>query len=135
MMECHIISKTNSVGRGEVAEYFVEIKNGSGEAIVIKSTKSYPLLEHLVLEVRRPDGTTSNRKCGDHLSPGSPTPDLHTIIPGGTLKEGPWKFPGLPDVPAGSPPGLYKIRAIFAYENIKAVSPELQIELKEAKKN
>jgi hypothetical protein len=128
MLECRVLFyKTTKIGvPNEVAVFEVELKNISDKPIEIAYTYAPEILQFMKKEVHRPDKTKVTYKCLDSLSPFSEKPRIFTLQPGKATKA--------PFGSEGKEPGVYRVQAIFEYENMKAVSPVVEVELKSLKK-
>ena len=125
-LECRIIVVANKIENGNyVALLEVEIKNTSGKPFDLRYTYVPPILQYMAREVRGPDGDARFR-CVDYLSPYSMTPLTETIRPGEAIRE---RFGRV----GSEGPGKYRVRAVFEYENVKVISPVVEIELEGTK--
>ena len=128
MLQCRVILREITTEKGvpnEVAAFDVEIKNISDKSIDIRFTAAPAVLQFMKGEVNRPDGTSLKFKCKDYLSPHTPT--ILTLRPGQATK-------GSFGSEGAQGPGVYRVQAFFEYENLKAVSPVVEVDLKPLKK-
>lgn len=124
VIECRLIIKERIKGSppNELAVLEVAIKNVSDKKLEIVSTYGPAIREYLKAEVFSPDGKKAIIGGSTSLSPFG-EPILTTLEPQQVTR-----------VHLGSVghkgPGKYRVRVIFENQNLKAVSPILEFDLK-----
>src|SRR5262249_50606878 len=130
VLECRVIVAERFTRDGfanEFARMEVEVKNVSNKPFDIAFTRAPEILQYMKREDRNPDGRIATGNCTDSLAPFSAKPIIRTWPPGQTLKA------HFGSIGAGGP-GVYQVKAIFAYRDVRVVSPVVEIELKVPKK-
>ena len=123
-LECRIILKHRSSDcKNQFVAPTVELKNVSQKAIDI-IYRDNPILQYLTSEVREPDGTIVKHHCGDGGA-FDPHGTVESLKPGQTIRVN-HRIPGL----GHKGPGIYRIQVQFEYQDLKAISPAVEIELK-----
>lgn len=123
MVECKLVLETKIVPVDQPVGYSIELKNVSDKVIDIRWTR-HPILEFLTWEITKPNGFRELLPPSGALSPITPN-GVYTLQPG---EKRVWKFA----FKTTAPTGTYRYRVIFEHDKLKAISPEVELEVRKA---
>ncbi|MBI3824213.1 MAG: hypothetical protein HY289_16215 [Planctomycetes bacterium] len=127
-IECRVTFRKalDADSRGEIAILEVEIRNVSGKPINVATTYASPILPYLKREITLPGGVLETDRRIETLSPYSIEPEVFTLKPGDK-----WKAPfGMVGTQG---PGVYRVKAHFQCDKLSAISPTLEVEIRDVK--
>jgi hypothetical protein len=112
---------------GDPVSLHFELKSMTRDKLFIIYNSNF--LEHLDLEVLDPTGKRISKRYGEVFSPCTPLPErMYLFSPDTTMRTGVSVFAAC-DKKDRQAPGIYKITAIYAYQNEKAVSNSIELTL------
>jgi hypothetical protein len=112
---------------GEPVSLHFELKSAARDNLFLIYNSSF--LEHLDLEVLDPTGKRISKRYGGLFAPITPLPEQILLMNAGTIVRTGVSVFAACDKKDFQRPGIYKITAIYEYQNEKAVSKPLEITL------